>query len=150
MEFFVFAFYSTALQLVIVMVFTRALKGVDRKFDKVVDRFVAGDADLRDARLECMVHVTVPSKGLSLRARATLQLLGLFLQSMEARRHVPQQGNTKMDRYPLPPVRLALLGETQHFGGGLQSDPTMPGNYVSSTLYSESVDSLDALHEWSL
>ena len=95
-----------------------------------MDRFVNGDKETRDRKLHIMIQLG-PYVGLSLAGWTILRVLS-FLLSLTKKGRESQAGyETTRDRSPFPALRLMNYAETRHFGGRLQTDPSMPKNYVA-------------------
>jgi len=78
--------------------------------------------------------------------RASISLFGQFfywwisflLRLGASRRvHLPQAVSTS-DRMTIPAINVSDCGDTYHFGGSLQTDPSLPTNYVAWTLHLQS------------
>jgi hypothetical protein len=100
-----------------------------------VDRFVSGDAEVRNRKLEILLQWGRDRIGLPVFSWVVLRLLIFLLRWMVSSEigYVPQPANVN-DYTPIPAIKVAHCGETHHFGGFLQSDRSMPLNYVASTL----------------
>jgi hypothetical protein len=164
LEFFVSAMRVESKRFVAISLFVRSLPvGIDPKFDTVVssktrlyrslfqmqtrrrtymfvlvvqvDRFVSGDEEVRKRKLEILFQLGTDMIRLSLFSRAALTLLSFLLRWTigTGNKHVPQPANVN-DRTSIPAIKLDRCGETRHFGGSLQSDHTLPLNYVACTL----------------
>ena len=100
-----------------------------------MNRFVKGDETLRRKKLEVMLQLEMDKNGLSLIERCLLWWLFLLLRVTSGRRYQIQDPSGMNDRTSLPPLILSDCGETFHFGGSLQSDKTIPGNYFATTAH---------------
>jgi hypothetical protein len=103
-----------------------------------VGRFFESDETVRRKKLEVILHLEMDKTGLSFLERVLLWWLSFILR-VTVRRGVraPNPAATN-DRTSLPTLNLAECGDTFHFGGSLQSDETMPQNYVSTTAHLDS------------
>ena len=100
-----------------------------------MNRFVKGDETLRRKKLEVMLQLEMDKNGLSFIERCLLWWLFLLLRVTSGRRYQTQDPSGMNDRTSLPPLILSDCGETFHFGGSLQSDKTIPGNYFATTAH---------------
>jgi hypothetical protein len=101
-------------------------------------RFVEGDEAARRRKLEVVTQLGIDRESLSLIGRFLLWWLSLLLRAtLRSNIHVPQPKSTN-DRTTVPPLNLSECGASYHFGGALQVDPSLPRNYVASTVHMES------------
>ena len=160
LDFFVMSFFHKSS--VSVFCYVRSLpKGIDPQFDNVVSinaidtiqgtrcsdlliefplfslprkihRFRMGTKDYRDKRVNLMVQLGHNFE-LSFIGWAILRLLSVLFNLTSKGRESPLVMEATRDRTPFPAVRLSNYSETYHFGGGLQTNEKLPGNYVSLT-----------------
>jgi CRAL/TRIO domain len=103
-----------------------------------VDRYINGDKEVRDRKLEILLQLGVDRQGLSVLAWLTLTLMSFLLRlTFYGKRHVPRTVATT-DRTPIPAIKVASLCRTCHFGGPLQLDRSLPKNYVAHTTHLDS------------
>jgi len=131
LDFFVSVFFPEGPRVAIVKLFVRSLpKGVDPGFDANWQRFKTSDKVVRDRKLALFVQLGPGS--LSPVAWAALKVASLFLRW--TRRDEPavpsESGN---ERTPFPGMIMRNYMKTAHFGGALQTNPALPGNYVAVT-----------------
>jgi hypothetical protein len=77
-----------------------------------------------------------PGASLSPLAWAALKTVSYLLSWSQTRKgeaQIPVESGA--DRTPFPGMNLRNYTETKHFGGSLQTDPTLPKNYVSVTTH---------------
>jgi hypothetical protein len=98
-----------------------------------VDRYVSGDVEVRNRKLELLIQLGLDKIGLSVFSWVVLRLLSFLLRWAVGGGNVPQPANVN-DCTPIPAIKVAHCGEIHHFGGSLQSDRAMPLNYVAYTL----------------
>lgn len=100
-----------------------------------MDRFKAGDEELRNRKLEVMFQLGKDQAGMSYISWAMLTLLSFLLRwnFCSGNTRVPLAAVTN-ERTPIPAVKVANCGETHHFGGFLQSNQSLPINYVAFAL----------------
>jgi hypothetical protein len=103
-----------------------------------MDRFSNGTKEARDRKLHIMVQLG-PYVGLSFIGWAVLRVLSFLLSLTRKGRESPMGYETTRDRSPFPALRLMHYAKTHHFGGALQTDPSMPQNYVAVTSSYDSV-----------
>lgn len=164
LQFFVFVFFPAALHAAIVHVYVRSLpRSIDPKFDTVVShpsprqlmvksipyilstkicfqlgRFLDSDEDFRRKRLEVVTQLGINKDGLSFIGRCLFWWLSFLLRATQRKNvgiPLPAKSN---DRTSVPALNLSECGATFHFGGKLQTDRQLPGNYFASTVHMES------------
>ena len=132
LEFFVSVFFLQGPCVAIVKLFVRSLpKSVDPSFDILWKKFQTGDKGFRDRRLELFIQLG-PGSNLSPIVWAFLKAASFFL-TWSKRREPTIPFESGGERTPFPGMTMSKYMETTHFGGSLQSDMNMPGNYVSVT-----------------
>ena len=132
LEFFVSVFFPEGPRFAIVKLFVRSLpKSVDPSFEVIWKKFKTGDRGFRDRRLELFIQLG-PGSNLSPIVRAALKAASYFL-SWSRRREPSIPFDSGGDRTIFPGMTMSKYIETNHFGGSLQTDIDMPGNYVSVT-----------------
>ena len=100
-----------------------------------VNRYFEGDEELRKRKLEVLLQVGMDRNARTLLGRFLFWWFSFLLRL--SRSCVSQTVSTG-DTTSIPALRLAECGETYHFGGSLQTDPSLPTNYVASTIHMES------------
>lgn len=137
MDFFVSAFFPEKSQFAVVKVFVRSLpKGVDQAFDITWKRFYQGDAALRDRKLEVFTQLGPGAKASPI-VWAALRVVSFFLSWFRLSEPVVSFEANVVERTPFPGMNMSKYTETTHFGGALQSNPEMPGNYVAVTSHED-------------
>lgn len=97
-----------------------------------------GDEEVRRRKLEVILQLGVDREAISLFGQFLLWWLALLMRLDVRRRvHVPRPVSSS-DRTSVPALNLSECGDAHHFGGSLQTDPSLPTNYVSSTVHLES------------
>ena len=120
--------------LVAVYAFVRSLsKGVDDAFDESWSKFCESDWQTRNSKLECMFNLSIPPRGLTVLSRMFWRFFSGTIRCAQ-RDCVPQGVVSTPDNYSIGSCRMSLLGHLRHFGGSLQSDPSLPKNYAATTL----------------
>ena len=165
LDFFVCSFFPAGLGVAIVHVFVRSLpKGIDSSFDTVVrtdvvhsmfsglisldshnlnplclsvqmDRFMNGTVEVRQRKLECFMQLG-PGARLSPLAWGALKTVSMLLSwSRRGEAQIPYDSGLDGDRTPFPGMTMSNYMEVSHFGGSLQTDKSLPKNYVSVTAH---------------
>eukprot|EP00977_Amphora_coffeiformis_P000848 scaffold184_cov179-Amphora_coffeaeformis.AAC.7 len=117
-----------------VYVFVRSLaKGVDDAFDESWSNFCESDVETRNSKLECMFNLSIPPRGLTVLSRLFWRFFSGTLRCAQGG-NVPQVDVSTPDNYSIGSCRLSLLGNLRHFGGCLQSNPSLPRNYAATKL----------------
>lgn len=130
-DFFVATYHRN--DTVSVMCYARSLaKGIDPQFDNVISRFTNGNETVRDKKVHMMVQIG-QSQTLSFLGMLLVRFLAFLVRLTQKGRESPMSLQSRRDRIPLPAIRVASYGETFHFGGALQTDDTLPKNYVAMT-----------------
>eukprot|EP00978_Attheya_sp_CCMP212_P005119 scaffold11316_cov60-Attheya_sp.AAC.2 len=134
LDFFVSAFFPEGPRIAIVFVFVRTLpKGLDPSFDTIMNRYTTGTAEDRNRKLELYMHLG-PGPGLSTLSWAALKALsGILRWAKRGEPQIPFKSGNANDRTPFPGMTWSRYTKTKHFGGSLQTDSTMPKNYVAVT-----------------
>lgn len=101
-----------------------------------VHRYFEGDEVLRDRKLEVILQLSMDKEAITLWGRFLLWWL-TFMLRLSRRHNVRPTGSTS-NTTTIPALRLAECGKTHHFGGSLQTDTSLPTNYVASTIHIES------------
>jgi hypothetical protein len=100
-----------------------------------MERFTNGTKETRDRKLHMMLQLG-PSQNKTFASSAVLKVLGFLFSLTRKGRESPLVLEAQRDRFPLPAIRVKNYSETYHFGGALQTDPTLPKNYVAvSSVY---------------
>jgi hypothetical protein len=105
-----------------------------------VNRFTNGSEALRDRKLHVMIQLGNRT-GLAFAGWLFLRLLSFLFQLTGTGRDLPMNLESTRDRYAFPAFKVASLFKTTHFGGSLQTNPSLPKNYIAVV----SVVSLDHL-----
>lgn len=71
------------------------------------------------------------SQTLSFLGMLLVRFLAFLVSLTQKGRESPMSLQAGRDRIPLPAIRVASYGETFHFGGALQTDDSLPKNYVA-------------------
>ena len=100
-----------------------------------MDRFANGTVEVRQRKLEVFMQLG-PGASLSPLAWAALKTVSYILswsQSRKGEAQIPVESGA--GRTPFPGMNLRNYTKTTHFGGSLQTDPSLPKNYVSVTTH---------------
>lgn len=100
-----------------------------------MDRFANGTVEVRQRKLEVFMQLG-PGANLSPLAWAALKTVSYILswsQSRKGEAQIPVESGA--GRTPFPGMNLRNYTKTTHFGGSLQTDPSLPKNYVSVTTH---------------
>ena len=98
-----------------------------------MDRFINGTVEVRRRKLEVFMQLG-PGARLSPLAWGALKTVSLLLSwSRRGEAQIPFESGG--DRTPFPGMTMSNYMEVTHFGGSLQTKPTLPKNYVAVTAH---------------
>jgi len=98
-----------------------------------MDRFMNGTVEVRQRKLEVFMQLG-PGAKLSPLAWAALKTVSVLLSwTRRGEAQIPFESGA--DRTPFPGMTLSNYMETAHFGGSLQTNPTLPKNYAAVTTF---------------
>jgi hypothetical protein len=95
---------------------------------------------LRNQKLECILQLGIDENSLSFFARFVLSLMAWLLKLTVVVRH-SHQISSASERTTIPSIKLSHFGKMFHFGGQLQTDNSLPSNYVACSTHSSSQQS---------
>ncbi|KAL3920791.1 MAG: hypothetical protein SGILL_003080 [Bacillariaceae sp.] len=120
-------------QVMVVHVHVRSLsKSIDAPFDNVVNRYTNGSQEVRDRKLYCMIQLG-NRLGLSYAGWLFLRIVSFLFQLTETGRNLPMNLESTRDRYAFPSFKVASFFKCYHFGGAMQTNPSMPKNYIAGS-----------------
>lgn len=96
-----------------------------------MDRFTNGTKETRDRKLHLMLQLGPYQHGLSFFGWLILRILSILLSLTRKGRESSVGLESSKERSPFPAIRLMNFSQLRHFGGALQTDPSLPKNYVS-------------------
>jgi hypothetical protein len=95
-------------------------------------RFIDGTEETRDRKLHLMLQLGPYQHGLSFFGWLILRILSILLGlTRKGRECSVGLLESSKERSPFPAIRLMNYSQLRHFGGALQTDPSLPKNYVS-------------------
>ena len=142
LDFFCVAFFpESPPRVAFVQLFVRSFpKGVDPAFDTILERFKNGDAAVRNRKLEVFIQLG-PGAKLSPIVWTAIKAVSFFLNwTRKGEAVVPSAEKSGAERTPFPGMTMNNYMELHHFGGSLQTDPTLmsTNNYVAATAHVDS------------
>jgi hypothetical protein len=99
-----------------------------------MDRFTNGTEDTRNRKLHLMLQLGPYQQGLSFFGWLILRILAILLGLTRKGRECSLGLESSKERSPFPAIRLMNYSQLRHFGGALQTDPSLPKNYVSMSM----------------
>jgi hypothetical protein len=96
-----------------------------------MDRFTNGTKETRNRKLHLMLQLGPYQHGLSFFGWLILRILSILLGLTRKGRECSLGLESSKERSPFPAIRLMNYSQLRHFGGALQTNPSLPKNYVS-------------------